>query len=275
VAALGAPELARFHAERWRPGNATLIVAGAVSLEELLPRVQRVFGGWRGEAAPAVAVPAVPLPGGRRVYLVDRPGSAASELFAAHLVPPAGEAGPAGDLVNTVLGAVYGSRVNLNLRERRHWTTRARTSIVPARGQRLLLVSTTVQADRTADAIRELDAELRAIAAERPPAAGEVDEARDALALALPGRFETVSAIAAGIGESLRLGLAPDQYRTYAGRIRALTPADAARAARELVHADALVWLVIGDRARLEGELNAMGFGEVRVIDAAGGAGAR
>ncbi|HEX2080271.1 MAG TPA: pitrilysin family protein [Longimicrobium sp.] len=270
VEAITRDGLARFHAERYRPANATLVVAGAVTLDALLPELERVFGGWRGGAPPAPALPEAPLPPSRTVYLADRPGSTASELFGAHLLPPAREAGPAADLVNRVLGAVYGSRVNMNLRERRHWTTRARTTILPARGQRLLLASAAVQADRTLDALREFDAELRGIAGDRPPGEAEVDEARAALALALPGRFETTGAIAEGIGELVRAGLPLDHYRTYADRLRAFTTADVARAARELIRADAVVWLVIGDRATLEGPLREMGFGEVRVIDAQG-----
>ena len=97
--------------------------------------------------------------------------------------------------------------------------------------------------------------------------------ARESLTLSLPGQFEAMSAVAGGITDIVQFGLPDDYYQTYPGKVRALTGKDLTTAAARLIHPDAVAWVVVGDRAKVEDGLRKLNIGEVRVIDADGNPG--
>ena len=127
-----------------------------------------------------------------------------------------------------------------------------------------------VQADKTADALREIDKELREVLKARPVTADEKVLARDSLTLSLAGQFEATPAVVNGIAEIVQYGLPDDHFQTYTGKVRGLTDKDYATAAERLIRPDSVVWVVAGDRAKVEEPLRKLGIGEVRVIDADG-----
>ena len=127
-----------------------------------------------------------------------------------------------------------------------------------------------VQTDKTKESIAELVKELNGIMGGRPVAPEELVKAQASLTLTLPGSWETMNALGSSIGNIVRYGLDDRYYDSYSGRIRALKLADMVPAAKVAIQPDKLVWVIVGDRARIEAGIRELGLGEIRVIDADG-----
>ncbi|HRR34551.1 MAG TPA: pitrilysin family protein [Kiritimatiellia bacterium] len=278
VAALTRDDLQRFYTRWFRPDQATLVVAGAVKLDQLRPALERHFGAWRARSdgeteRPFEGLNATTATAARAtvLYLIDRPGAAHSTIMAGCPVAAKREADEAPiQVMNAILGGTFTSRINMNLREDKHWSYGARSSLIDMRGERIFLCSTSVQADKTAAALRELKQEVAGLQAERPPAPAEVDKVVADLTLRLGGQWETLGAVGDVMQQMVRLGLSENYFRRYAEALRGVSVADVQSAAQRVARADALVWLVVGDRARLMPELEALGWGPVTVLDADG-----
>jgi zinc protease len=270
VARITRDDLLAFHRGWFRPANGTIVVAGDTTLDEIVPRLESLFRDWRGGEAPRKDLRPVEPPEAS-VHLVDRPGSIQSVIIAGQLAPP--RANPdeiAIETMNSILGGMFTSRLNMNLREDKHWTYGAGSFLPGARGPRPFLAFAPVQADRTKEAMEEMLKELRGIRGERPITEDELEKAKAQQTLALPGSWETAQSVVGSIAEVLTYSLPEDWYDTYAARVRALTIADVAAAAEEIVRTDRIVWVVVGDRAKIEDGVRSLGFGDVRLLDADG-----
>ncbi len=271
VAALTRDALVRFHEAWFKPNRATLVVVGDTTLAEIQPKLEALFKGWKPGEIPAKNLATVAHRPRQTVYVVDRPGSIQSILIAGHVAPP--KANPdeiAIETLNYVLGGAFVSRINMNLREDKHWTYGAGSFIPSARGQRPFVVFTSVQTDKTKEAMAEIEKELRGPSGQRPVTADELAVAKAALTLQLPGSWETGNAVAESIGELVRFGLPDDYYATYPGKVKALALDDVAGAARKVLRPDGLIWVVVGDRSKIEGPLRELGLGDIQFIDADG-----
>ncbi len=271
VVKIARADLAAWHATWFRPGNATLLVVGDTTLAQLLPQLERAFGNWVSGTVPRKNVAEVAQPAGTTVYLIDRPGALQSEILAAQLAPP--RASPDTlplNLLNDVFGGTFSARLNMNLREDKHWSYGVGSTLVQAVGQRILYSASPVQTDRTADALRELAGEYAAIAGSRPVTARELAEAQANETLGLPGAFETVAQLSDAYATILQYGLPDDYYDSYAARVAAQTPAGIDALARRLVLPRQPVWIVVGDLAKIEAGIRALKLGEVRKIDTEG-----
>jgi zinc protease len=270
VGKIGREDVARWHSTWFKPGSATLIVVGDTTLSEIRPKVEAAFGGWTGGSAPRKNVAPVEPKAQDAVYLYDRPGALQSTILCGHAAPP--RANPqeiAQRVMNTVLGGQFISRVNMNLREDKHWSYGAGTVFWDARGPRPFLAYAPVQTDKTKEAVQELLKEMRGIRADRPVTPDELNTAQDSLTLSLPGRWETSQAVVGSIAEIVTFGFDDRYFDGYAGKVRATSLADAAAAAR-VVQPDKLVWVIAGDRAKVEPGLRELGLGQVKSIDADG-----
>ncbi|MCL4721225.1 MAG: insulinase family protein, partial [Gammaproteobacteria bacterium] len=153
--------LEAFHATWFRPNHATLLVAGPVNLESLTPRLERLFRDWQPGEIPVKQLATVTPRPNRTLYLVDRPGADQSVIFASQLIPS--RAMPdalAMKAMNDVLGGKFTSRLNMNLRETKHWSYGAYSFTYEARGQRPFLAYAPVQSDRTAESVTEIRREI-------------------------------------------------------------------------------------------------------------------
>jgi zinc protease len=263
-------DVVRWHATWFKPGNATLIVVGDTTLAEVRPKVEAAFAGWEGGAVPKKNIAPVEPKAQAAIYVYDRPGALQSTILCGHAAPP--RANPqeiAQQVMNTVLGGQFTSRVNMNLREDKHWSYGAGTLFWDARGPRPFLAYAPVQTDKTKESIEELLKELRGIGGDRPVTAEELQAAESNITLSLPGQWETTGAVLGSIGEIVRFGFDDRYYDGYAGKVRAVGLADVAAAAR-VVQPDKLAWVIAGDRAKIEPGLRELGLGEVKAIDADG-----
>lgn len=271
VSALTRGALADFHRTWFRPNNATLIVVGATTLDEIVLKLEGLLSSWEPGDTPTKNVGVVEHRPQSEVYLIDKPGAAQSVILAGHIAPP--KANPneiANEAVNDILGGTFTSRLNMNLREDKHWTYGARTYLLSARAQRAFMAYAPVQADRTSEAMLEIHYELAAIAGDEPPLADELEKIIRNSTLTLPGRWETAGAVAGSIGETIRYGLDADHWTSYPDRVRDLELEQVSAAARQVIRAEQLVWVVVGDLASIEDGIRALGLGAIHYLDADG-----
>jgi zinc protease len=264
-------DLVRFHQTWVKPNHATLVVVGATTMTEIKPKLERLFASWKPGDVPAKNIATVGQQQRPVVYLIDRPGSLQSLIIAGNIAPP--KANPkevAIETMNGVLGGDFSSRINMNLREDKHWAYGAYTFFRDARGQRPFVAYAPVQTDKTREAVVELDKELRGIVKDRPVQPAELSRAQASLTLTLPGSWETMSALAGSIGNIVTFGLDDRYYDTFADKVRAQTVESVTAVAGEVVHPDQLVWVVVGDRSKIEPGLRELKLGEIRLIDTDG-----
>lgn len=270
VSQLSGEALAQWHARWFVPSNTTLIVAGDVTLADLMPELERSFGSWQGGSAPAKpAVAAGPAPGRGKIYLVDKPGAPQSTIVAAHV---SSAPGGADDLaIETVLrnfGGMATSRLNRNLRLEKHWSYGASGGVSGSRGPRSFMVFAPVQTDKTKESMAEVLREIRGVAGERPIAGEEYESIMRSQVARLPGRYETLdSLLSAGI-DIVNTGRDPAWYADYARNVAALSAGQLNAAGAATVKPDELVWIVVGDRAQIEAGIRSLNYGEVVVLPA-------
>ncbi len=269
VSSLTREALVRFHQSWFKPNNATVIVVGDTTLPEVTAKLERLFQNWKPGEAPDKQKALTPAPETRPVvYLMDKPGSIQSIVFGGHVAPP--KANPdeiALETLNTLLGGMFISRINMNLREDKHWTYGAGTALWDARGQRPFFAYAPVQSDKTKETMIELKQELESVTGSRPATAEELETAQDNLTLSLPGSRETTGQVAGSIVNQVQFGLPDDYYETYSGKVRKLTTRDLAAAAGKLVRPGNLIWVVVGDRSKIEAGIRELDYGEIRFID--------
>ena len=264
-------DLVTFHGTWFRPKNSTLVVTGDTTLAELTPKLEALFDGWKSGPVPTKNVSTVSLPSKSVVYIVDKPGATQSVILAGHFsLPPNAQAEAAIQAMNDDMGGTFGSRLNMNLREDKHWAYGAFSFLVGAHAQRPFLVFAPVQTDKTKESLAEVNKEVRSMVSDRPVTAEELAHIQANETLSLPGSRETLNSVGYSIIDLLQYGWPDDYYETLAGRIRALKTTDLDAAAKQVIHPDSLVWVVVGDRAKIEAGVRELGLGEIRFIDADG-----
>jgi zinc protease len=264
-------DLAHFHDTWYKPNNATLLIVGDTTLAEVTPKLERLFASWKPSDVPTIKIPDVPEPAKDMVYLMDRPGSGQSLIVAAQLAPPFNSPDQIPlELVNDVFGGNFSSRINMNLREDKHWSYGVASILVPARGERPFVSFAPVQTDKTKESLTELVAEYKDIVGSRPITDLELKDQQSNATLALPGSFETVQQLSGAYGNILQYNLPENYYNTFTEKVLAVTPAEANKTARKYIQPQHLIWLVVGDMSKVEGGIRELNIGEVQKIDADG-----
>ncbi|MEO7457174.1 MAG: pitrilysin family protein [Gemmatimonadaceae bacterium] len=264
-------DLVKFHQTWFKPNHATLIAVGDITMPELTAKLEKAFASWKPGATPAINVPTVASKDTRNVFILDRPGADQSYVLAGQLIAPKANADEIPfQLFNDAFGGAFVSRINMNLREDKHWSYGAFSFPIDARGQRMWMVMAPVQTDKTKESLSEVVKELRTAVADRPLTSAEINDAKDRQVKTLAGRWETSSAVAGALAEIETYGLPKDYYATYADAVRNATDAQVNAAAKKFVTPGQLVWVVIGDRAKIEAGIKELNLGEIRILDADG-----
>ena len=264
-------DLVAWHGTWFKPGSATIIVAGDTTMDKLLPALEASFGKWQRGSAPAKKMATVPATQGKRLILVDKPDAPQSTIVATHVSQAYGQPEDlAIEPVMTNFGGMATSRLNRNLRLDKHWSYGTSARLSEVRGQRPFIIVAPVQTDKTIEAMREVQKELRGVAGERPLVGKEYESIMRSMTARLPGRYSTLAALESAGLETVNLGLADDYWSKYASNVRALTPEQLAAAASKFIKPDEAVWMVIGDLRKIEAGVRSLGWGEVTVVDADG-----
>jgi zinc protease len=264
-------DMVKFHSDWFMPNNATLVVVGDTTIDEIKPKLEALFGSWKKGKAPKKNIGQVALLKKPTIYIMDRPGALQSVILAAHVAPP--KANPeeiAIEAMNTTLGGGFVSRVNMNLREDKHWSYGAGSALVAARGQRPFIVFAPVQTDKTKESVAEILKEVQEIIGSRPITEDELSRARAQRVLTLSGQWETMNAVAGSLSQIVRFGFDDNYFNTYAGKVNALGLGDVNAAAKTVVHPGSLTWVVVGDREKIEAGIRELGLAEVKLMDADG-----
>ncbi|MGY0216734.1 M16 family metallopeptidase [Endozoicomonadaceae bacterium StTr2] len=265
-----------YYNDWFRPDNATLIVVGDTTMEQLLPMLKASFGNWKAPqtALPALKFPDIALPSKPRVYLLNQPAAQQSTIAVAQLLPPT-----SGDdlneelsfqVFNDLLGGEFTSRINMNLREEKRWTYGARSYSADARGQRPFVISTSVQTDKTGPALDEIRKELQQVFANNPAQPEEIAKYRGNRQKEQAGRYETNDNLLSAISRVVTYKLPENYLQQYGELLQTVDTRSVRQAADTLIDPDTMAWIIVGDLSKVEAEIRALGLGEVEVINPEG-----
>jgi predicted Zn-dependent peptidase len=262
IAKLTPADLAAFHDSWLRPDDATIFVVGDTSLTEVMPLLEKSFGDWRATGSKPVknfAVPTAAQAG--RIILLDRPNTPQSLIFAGELMPVKGT----DDLValnqaNDVLGGSFLSRLNMDLRETKHWSYGVQGFISRVQHQVPYMIYAPVQTDQTGPSIAALRGDMTAFLGGKGVTPEELSRTIDGAVRELPGQFETAAAVMGGMEANMLYHRPDNYYETLASRYRALTAAELDAAAKAAIDPAKLTWVVIGDAAKVKPQLEPLGI---------------
>lgn len=260
-------DLRTFHRTYYRPENAILIVAGDVTSATALPQLEKAFGTWKGEG-PATAIAPLPEPkqlAKRQIYLIDKPGAAQSQIRIGWVGVPRSTPDYAQiEVMNTILGGAFTSRLNQNLREKNQYSYGARSVFDTRLGPGLFFATAGVQTDKTAEALREFFNELTGIL--EPIPGEELDKAKNYVAFGFPGEFETSGDLARKLEEQIVYGLPDEYFPSFVRAVTQVTNTDVAKAAAKYVQPDKFAVVVVGDRKVIEDKIKALNLGAIEVL---------
>jgi zinc protease len=260
VRALTTRDLRAFHRRVFTPPRAALVVAGQVSWHEVEPLIERHFGAWR-DSATHLDPPPVRLtpPKQTQIALVDRPGAVQSALFVAQLFPPRGAPGhEARQLLSSLLGELFTSRLNANLREKHGFTYGAHSRAIATRYWGAFVVTTMAATNVTAAALEQIELELeyaKAPGRGHPITLEEVQRARADAIYSLGAHLQSVTMLGLDATDLFSYGLEPTYYAGFPERVAALTPAEVQAEATRGLNPIGLQVVVVGDRSEIEAEL--------------------
>ena len=270
VRSLTRERIAAFHTAAYRPNVATLFVVGAVRAADVQRLAGRFFGPWtRGEVRAARPVSRAGAQGGR-IYLFDRPGAVQSALAVGGVAIARNDPDYiATQVLNTILGGAFGSRINMNLREARGYTYGAFSNFFTPRMTGAFIAETAVRTPTTDSSVTELLKELRRMRAELVPAE-ELDGARQNLIGRFPTDLLTNQSLATALANRIIYSLPANYYDTYRDKVAAVDAATTQALAGKYLDPGTFVWVVVGDAAQIEEPLKKLGGMPVDVYDVEG-----
>jgi zinc protease len=267
IKAFTAEDLAAFYRAAFRPENATLIAVGDITPDRVMPLLETSFGSWKpqGTGGAHAALPNVDMAARRQVYLVDKPGAPQSQIR----IGTIGVARSTPDyfpiqVMNTILGGSFSSRLNLNLREKRGYTYGAGSGFDMRLTPGPFSAQAGVQTDKTSESLTEFFNELNGILKTVP--ADELARAKNYVALRFPSTFETTGDIARRLEEAVVYRLPDDFFSRYVQNINAVAAADVQRVAQKYIQPERVAVVVVGDRKTIEPGIKSLNLGPINII---------
>ncbi|MBL4676128.1 MAG: insulinase family protein [Mucilaginibacter sp.] len=264
-------DVAKFYDTWFAPNNATLVVVGDIDEASLKTTLESKLASWKKKTVPKKNITTVPLPQKQSVYIVDKPDADQSVIFAAELAPSATDVNNKFySMMNRILGGDFTSRINMNLREDKHWSYGSASVLLDAYGQGFFTGYAPVQTDKTKESLIELRKELTDVISKRPVTDAEFNKVRTNAILELPGRWEANSAVLSDLQSTLMYNRGLDYLNNYAESLQKFTLDDIRKSAKDIVKPDNLTWVIVGDRAKIEKGIRELNIGPVQVIDSEG-----
>jgi len=274
IKALTRDDVVSFHSKYFQPGRALVTVVGDVTAASVKPSVEKALAAWaKAGTRPGFEYPAVPAAQKTTIYLVDRPKAAQSTVAIGQPGPPRSTPDYyALQVMNTMLGGMFQSRLNANIREEKGYSYGVSSGFAFGKGPGAFRTGGDIVGDKTDAALVEFMKELRGILGDRPVTDDELATAKDSLIQRLPGTFASVTAINGALTTLWSQGLPDDYYQQYAKAVAAVTKADVLRVARQYIAIDRLAIVIVGDRASIEAPLKATGIAPIAYLDIEGAA---
>ena len=262
-------DLLKFWQEHYFPNDAALIVTGNIKLSELKPMLEKELGAWKPGKTSSAAIGA-PDSTDARLILVDRPGAPQTTLvcYSIGVARSTPDYAPL-EVMNTDLGGLFSSRINMNLREAHGYTYGAGSAFVYHRAPGPFVSYSDVRTDVTAPATTEMLNELRRMR-ETQMTADEMNLSKDSITRSMPGRFERGTEAAGSFAELFLFDLPLDYYSKLPDSINAVTADQAQAVAQKYIHPEKMVVLAIGDRSKIEEEMKKLNLGKMEIRDTEG-----
>jgi zinc protease len=268
IRAIVRDDLVNFYKANYLPNNATMVIAGDLTIEEAKSKLENTFKTWKAGTVPENNIPEPQGPAKTKIYIVDKPNAAQSVIYAGNLGIRRNDPDyMAAQVLNRAFGGKFTSRINLNLRENKGYSYGSRSSFMDSRGVGAFWVTAPVQTQSTKESIVEIIKELREVSAERPLTAEELSDAKDNIVKSFPQQFQTLPSIASMMGELVVFGLPDDYWTKMMSEINMVTSDMATAAAKEHLKSDRLIVVVVGDRQKIEPKIRELNLGEVEILD--------
>ncbi|MGQ0733129.1 MAG: M16 family metallopeptidase [Acidobacteriota bacterium] len=268
--ALTTDDLREFHRRYYRPEHATVLAVGDVTAATIVPLLERAFGSWKGEgaASPVPTIPAAAQLTARRIYLIDKPEAAQSQIRIGWIGAPRSTPDyPTLQVLNTILGGSFTSRLNTNLRETHGYSYGAFSGFEERISPGAFSARAGVQTDKTAEALKEFFNEFAGIL--KPIPAAEIEKAKNYVALGFPGEFETTGDLARKMEEQVVHALPDEYFPSYVRAVVQVGGAGVEKAALRYVQPDKFAVVVVGDRKVIEAGIRALNLGPIELLTVA------
>jgi predicted Zn-dependent peptidase len=266
IEALAAADLRAFYQAHYRPDNSTLLVVGDVTPASLLPALEKAYGAWKSDSMALVAdVPNAPQLTSRQIYIIDKPESAQSQIRIGWVgVPRSTPDYAVLQVLNTILGGSFTSRLNENLREKNGYSYGASSIFDTRMSAGPFFAGAGVQTDKTGDALKEFFNELNGVL--EPIGAEELNKAKNYVALGVPAEFETTGDLARKLEELVVYSLPDDTFANYVAAVSKVTAGDLQRLAARYIQPDKMAVVVVGDRKVIEGPIRELNLGPITFV---------
>lgn len=265
-------DVAAFAKAYFQPGRAAIVVVGDITPAAAKAEVEKALAAWpAGGSRPSFSYPALPEKRPTTIYLVDKPGAAQSTFAIGNPGPPRSTSDYyAIEVMNTLLGGMFQSRLNANIREEKGLSYGVSSMFGFGKGPGPFRAGGDIISSKSDVALVEFMKELRGIQGSRPVTDEEIETSKASLVQSLPGMFGSVTSIGSAIGQLWLQGLPDDYYQQYGPKIDAVTKADMMRVAKQYIDLDHLSIVIVGDRATIEAPLKATGIAPIEVLDIEG-----
>jgi zinc protease len=264
-------DVSKFYDTWIKPNNATLIVVGDLEMKDLVQKIEKNFQNWRTGTVPKKNLAAVTSGKSNKLYLMDRPESEQSVIIAGYTVEPYGKLPEIHrEAFVNIFGGDFTSRINMNLREDKHWSYGAGATVLGAKGQRPFLLFAGVQTDKSKESVQEVMKEFKSIITDKPVTPEEFERNKNNQIMQMPGMWETNGSVRSSLSTMVKYGLPNDYYKNYDKNIRATTVEDVRKLAKQVVDPAKINWFVVGDKEKILATMKEAGFDEIIFIDADG-----
>jgi predicted Zn-dependent peptidase len=251
-----------------KPNNATLVVVGDVNMKTLKEKVNNLFKDWKEADIPVKNISAVANLQANNLYLLDRPESEQSVLITGYSIDPYGKVSEvATQTMMNILGGDFTSRINMNIREDKHWSYGAGATVIDAKGPRPMLAFTSVQRDKSKESIVEIIKEFNDIVGSRPVTEEEFNRVKENMIMQLPGRWETNNAVLNSVNEIVTYDLPDDYYQKYDQDVRSLDLNKVQTVTKEVIKPGKITYFVVGDKEKILSSLEELDVNEIIFVD--------
>ncbi len=265
-------DLVKFHQSWFAPNNATLAVVGDIGATELKARLEKTLAGWQAKTVQKKNISEVALPTQPVVYIIDKPGALQSIIFAAEISPSAKDPDyEAIEMMNKILGGDFTSRINMNLREDKHWSYGSASVNIVATGPSFFTGYAPVQTDKTKESLVELKKEFTQYITDKPATETEFNKVRGNSILQLPGTWETNAAVLASLRDAIKYERGIAYLNGYPAMLQNMQLTAIQAAAKKVIKPNSFTWVIVGDRALIEKGIKELNYGTLRYIDSEGG----
>ncbi|WP_462158367.1 M16 family metallopeptidase [Pseudoalteromonas sp. GB56] len=273
VAKISRDDLLAFTNKWIRPDLGRLVVVGDIDQAQLKSSLESALASWEkpASAAPTLDIPNVAAAQTARVFVLDKPESPQSLIISGVLAPNSKELSAQDevnlDMMNTIIGGSFTSRMNMNLREDKGWSYGARTILMNTDAQSPFFVYAPVQTDKTKESIQEILKELNGYIGDNPATEEELAKVVSNKTAKLPGRYEKKWSLLNALADAYDNGRDVTYLENYANLVRTPDTATIAQEAKKVIKPGQLTWVIVGDVAKIKDQIESLNLGEVTYLD--------